>query len=231
MRAMILAAGRGERMRPLTVTRPKPLLEAGGHMLIEYHLQRLAAAGFSEVVINLGYLGHLIPPRLGDGSRYGLHIDYSPEPPGALETGGGIQHALGLLGEAPFLLINGDIWSEHPLADLRTALAAGDLAHVVLAPNPPHKPQGDFALVDGRVRDDLDPRLTYCGLGVIDPRLFVGHAPGRFPLAPLLTAAMTEDAVSGELHRGDWRDIGTPARLAALNDKLLERNDGPAVSG
>lgn len=230
MRAMILAAGRGERMRPLTDTRPKPLLEAGGQLLIEYHLLRLAAAGFQEVVINLGHLGHLIPARLGDGSRYGLRIDYSPEPPGALETGGGIQHALGLLGEAPFLLINGDIWSEHPLATLRTALAAGDLAHVVLAPNPPYKPQGDFALLGGRVRDDLDPRLTYCGLGVIDPRLFVGHGPGRYPLAPLLTSAMAEDAVSGELHQGDWRDIGTPARLAALNDLLVERN-GPAVSG
>ncbi|TCO82791.1 MurNAc alpha-1-phosphate uridylyltransferase [Plasticicumulans lactativorans] len=229
MKAMILAAGRGERMRPLTDHLPKPLLAVGGRALIEHHLLRLAAAGFTEVVINLGHLGHLLPQRLGDGSRYGLSITWSPEPPGALETGGGIHHALALLGDAPFLLVNGDVWTTQPLAPLRHALAPADLAHLVLVDNPPQHPRGDFALAAGRVRAGEAPRLTYSGVAVLSPALFAGRAPGRYPLAPLLVAAMARDAVSGEHFRGDWRDIGTPERLAAL-DAELSRHATPEAA-
>ncbi|PWV62346.1 N-acetylmuramate alpha-1-phosphate uridylyltransferase MurU [Plasticicumulans acidivorans] len=223
MKAMILAAGRGERMRPLTDTLPKPLLTVGGRALIEYHLERLAAAGFTDIVINLGHLGEQIPAYLGDGARYGVRIAYSPEPPGALETGGGIHHALPLLGTAPFLLVNGDVWTDLPFGGLRTLLAAGDLAHLLLVDNPPQHPQGDFVLLDGRVQAEGAARLTYSGIAVLQPPLFAGCTPGRFSLVPLLRAAMACGQVGGSHYRGDWRDIGTRERLAALDAELRAR--------
>jgi MurNAc alpha-1-phosphate uridylyltransferase len=217
MKAMILAAGRGERMRPLTDNTPKPLLEAGGKRLIEYHLQGLAQAGFRDIVINHAHLGEQIEQALGDGSRYGVRIRYSAEER-ALETGGGIFRALPLLGESPFLVINGDIWCDYPLQRLR--VCRPERAHLVLVDNPPQHPGGDFVLERGKVHDGKGARLTFSGIGVYHPRLFAGCEPGAFPLAPLLRRAMGEDAVSGEHYRGRWFDIGTPERLRQL-DQLL----------
>ncbi len=224
MFVMILAAGRGERMRPLTDTTPKPLLAVGGRPLIEWHLQALAEAGFRDVVINHAWLGAQIEQRLGNGERFGLRIRYSPEPAGALETAGGIVNALPLLGDGPFAVINGDIWTDYPLAQLPRSLGE-DLAHLVLVDNPPHHPQGDFALQGGRVVADAEPRLTFSGIGVYAPQLFAGLEPGVRPLAPLLRAAMAERRVGGEHYRGRWFDIGTPERLAEL-DRQLRREPG-----
>lgn len=218
---MILAAGRGERMRPLTDHTPKPLLAVGGRPLIVHHLEALTAAGFRDVVINLGHLGDQIPEALGDGSDRGLSIRYSMEPPGALETGGGILRALPLLGAAPFAVINGDVWTDYPLQRLRRALDG--LAHLVLVDNPDHNPVGDFALVAGRVCADGAHRLTYSGLAVLDPALFDGSHPPRFPLAPLLGTAMDHGRVTGEHYRGCWLDVGTPDRLARLDALLAGR--------
>ncbi len=216
--AMILAAGRGERMRPLTDDTPKPLLCVGGKPLIVWHIERLAINGIRELVINHAHLGEQIEQVLGDGSRWGVHIHYSREGEGqALETGGGIFKALPLLGADPFLVINGDIWCDCPLTGLRPAADA--LAHLVLVDNPPHHPEGDFGLEDGRVVGH-GPRLTFSGVGIYHPALFAGQTPGAFPLAPLLRRAMAEGRVSGEHHRGQWVDVGTPARLAAL-DRML----------
>jgi MurNAc alpha-1-phosphate uridylyltransferase len=220
MRAMILAAGRGERMRPLTDHTPKPLLQAGGRALIEHHLAHLARAGYREVVINLAHLGDQIRARLGDGAAYGLHIRYSFEEE-ALETGGGIRRALPLLGDAPFLVINGDVWCDHPLS--APQLAATDLAHLVLVSNPDHNPNGDFALRAHRVRQQDGDRLTFSGIGWYRPELFRELPEGRFPLAPLLRQAMATDQVSGEHHEGRWLDVGTPERLAQLDAKLDRR--------
>jgi MurNAc alpha-1-phosphate uridylyltransferase len=221
--AMILAAGRGERMRPLTDATPKPLLVAGGRRLIEHHLDALAQAGIRNVVINHAHLGAQIEATLGDGSAYGLRIRYSPEAE-ALETGGGIFRALPLLGAAPFLVVNGDVWTDCDLGHLR--LGANDLAHLVLVDNPPHHPQGDFALQNGRLGVDGPVRLTFSGIGAYRPTLFDGCFPGRFPLAPLLRAAMVRGAVGGEHHTGRWMDIGTPERLAEL-DRLLGGGTAP----
>jgi len=215
---MILAAGRGERMRPLTDTTPKPLLPLAGRPLIEYHLRALAAAGVREVVVNHAHLGHRLEDALGDGSRWGLAIAWSPEGE-ALETGGGIHRALPLLGEAPFIVVNGDIWTDYDFSGL-PAEPAG-LAHLVLVDNPAHHPAGDFVLDRGRVREGDGPRLTFSGIGVYRPALFAGCAHGRFPLGPLLRTAMARDEVSGEHHRGRWVDVGTPERLAALEAELL----------
>jgi len=215
--AMILAAGRGERMRPLTDHRPKPLLEAGGRPLIDHHLTALAVAGIREVVINHAHLGAQIEAALGDGAAYGLRIRYSPEET-ALETGGGIFQALPLLGPGPFLVVNGDVWTDLDLGHLR--LAAQDLAHLVLVPNPSHHPAGDFVLADGRVVAEGPARLTFSGIGVYRAALFDGCVPGRFPLAPLLRAAIAAGRVSGEMHAGRWTDVGTPERLAALDRAL-----------
>lgn len=216
MKAFILAAGRGERLRPLTDHTPKPLLLVRGQPLIEWHLHKLAAAGVREVVINLGWLGEKIESHLGDGARFGLKLAYSPEGWPALETGGGLHRALPLLGADPFLLVNGDVFTDLPFAPLLEAgLQAGDLAHLVLVDNPPQHPQGDFALLDGRVRDAA-PRLTYSGIALLHPQLFAGCAAGAFPLAPLLKRAMAADQVSGQHHAGLWSDIGTPERLAAV---------------
>jgi MurNAc alpha-1-phosphate uridylyltransferase len=214
---MILAAGRGERMRPLTDTIPKPLLSAGGRPLIEHHLEALARAGIREVVVNHAHLGEQIEAALGNGQVYGLNIRYSPEGE-ALETGGGVFHALPLLGAAPFIVVNGDVWTDYDLGGLR--LAADDLAQLVLVDNPPHHPQGDFVLDGSRVRPGQPPRLTFSGIGAYRPALFAGCRPGRFPLAPLLQAAMAIGGVGGERHPGRWMDIGTPERLAEL-DRLL----------
>ncbi len=218
MRAMILAAGRGERMRPLTDHTPKPLLRAGGKPLIVHHIERLAAAGFRELVINHAHLGQQIEEALGEGARWGVRIRFLPEYP-ALETGGGIFNALPLLGPQPFLVINGDIWTDYDPS--RAYLSPGDLAHLVLVDNPPFRPQGDFALRDGRVAVEGEPCFTFSGIGVYQPELFAGAQPGAFPLAPLLRAAMTRGRVSGEHHGGHWFDIGTPERLQSL-DRLLQ---------
>ena len=215
MKAFILAAGRGERLRPLTDHTLKPLLPVRGQPLIEWHLHKLAAAGVREVVINLGWLGEKIEAHLGDGARFGLKLAYSPEGWPALETGGGLHRALPLLGAEPFLLVNGDVFTDLPFAPLLAAgLQAGDLAHLVLVDNPPQHPQGDFALLDGRVQDAA-PRLTYSGIALLHPQLFAGCTAGAFPLAPLLKRAMAADQVSGQHHAGLWSDIGTPERLAA----------------
>lgn len=219
MRAMILAAGRGERMRPLTDNTPKPLLKAGGNYLIDYHLRALAAAGFENVVINHAHLGEQLEQALGDGDRYGLTIHYSPERT-ALETGGGIFNALPLLGDEPFLVINGDVWTDYPFERLRTQ--AVQLAHLVLVDNPPQHPKGDFALSDGLVSEGQGERLTFSGIGVYRAELFAGCKSGAFPLAPILRRAMAADLVSGEHYQGRWFDIGTPERLTQLDEMLKQ---------
>nr|WP_207168394.1 nucleotidyltransferase family protein [Thiocystis violacea] len=216
---MILAAGRGNRMRPLTDHTPKPLLQAGGKPLIGYHIERLAAAGIRDLVINHAHLGAQIEQALGDGAALGVRIRYSPEAE-ALETGGGIFNALPLLGQAPFLVVNGDVWTDIDPASLR--LSAGDLAHLVLVDNPEHNPSGDFALRGDRVHPDGEPRLTFSGIGLYHPGLFDGCRPGAFPLAPLLRNAMREGKVGGQHHRGQWLDIGTPQRLAELDRMLTQ---------
>ncbi len=214
MHAMILAAGRGERLRPLTDFTPKPLLEVKGKPLIAYHLERLANAGFREVVINIAHRGEMIRETLGDGSNWGLNIHYSEEPAGALDTGGGIRRALPLLGGSPFAVLNGDVFSHYPLARLRAIKC--DCAHLVLVPNPEHHPAGDFALQGGYVFNQGEPRLTFSGISVYHPRFFDGRSEGRFSVVPMLIAAMTERRVTGEIYRGSWHDIGTIERLEAL---------------
>lgn len=218
MKAMILAAGRGERMRPLTDHTPKPLLEVGGKPLIVHHLLRLQAAGFREVVVNLCHLGEQIEATLGDGSAFGVTIRYSWEPPGALETGGGIYQALPLLGNAPFLVVNGDVWCDHPLTTLRRRLVG--LAHLVLVRTPDYRERGDFDLAGGYVSYGGLQKLTFSGLSVLQAGLFAGSEPGAFGLATLLRDAMDKGLVSGEYYRGEWQDIGTPERLAALRMSL-----------
>ena len=215
---MILAAGRGERLRPLTDTTPKPLLDVCGKLLIEHHLERLSAAGFREIVVNLSHLGDKISERLGDGSAWGLSIHYSPEPPGALGTGGGIKQALPLLGESPFAIINGDIFTAYPLARLRAIKC--DHSHLVLVPNPPHHPNGDFALQGGYVTEDGQPRHTFSGISVYHPRFFDAASPGNFSVVPLLQTAMALNQVTGQLYTGMWHDIGTAERLEALREQL-----------
>jgi MurNAc alpha-1-phosphate uridylyltransferase len=220
---MILAAGRGERMRPLTLVRPKPLLEAGGAPLIVHHLHALAAAGFVDVVVNLSWLGGQIREALGDGSRYGVRLHYSEEGPEPLETGGGIFRALPLLGAGPFLVLNGDVWADVDWSSLRERLAPHDLAHLVLVPNPAHNPNGDFVLERGRIVESAGERLTFSGVGIYRAELFAGCRDGIFKLAPLLRAAARDGRVSGEVHAGTWLDIGTPERLAQLDERLRLR--------
>ncbi len=216
---MILAAGRGERMRPLTNVVPKPLLHAGGERLIETHLRRLRAAGFTDIVINTAWLGDLIPATLGDGARYGVRIAYSHERPEALETGGGICNALPLLGTEPFLVVNGDVWTDVDFAALR--LPAGSWAHLVLVANPPQHPRGDFWLDGAYIRDAGEgERWTYSGIGIYTPGFFAGAVGGKFALLPWLQRAMAHNALTGERHRGRWYDIGTPERLARLDLEL-----------
>ena len=222
MKAMILAAGRGERMRPRTDHTPKPLLKAGGKTLIEHRIESLAAAGFRELVINHAHLGAQIEATLGDGERYGVRITWSREPDAAFETGGGIFQALPWLDGDCFLVVNADIWTDYPFARLARPIpiTSSALAHLVLVDNPPQHPQGDFVLRDSRVLAEGTPRLTFSGIGVYHRDLFRGCQPGRFPLAPLLRSAMESGRVSGEHYTGAWHDIGTPERLDAL-DRML----------
>ncbi|HSX61325.1 MAG TPA: nucleotidyltransferase family protein [Tahibacter sp.] len=236
MKALIFAAGKGERMRPLTDVTPKPLLAAGGRRLIERHLERLADLGVREVVINTAWLAHAFPAALGDGARWGLSIRYSEEGAEPLETGGGMLQARALLGEAPFLAINGDVHCDVDLAQLR--LRDEDLATLVLVDNPEHHPRGDFCLAGGRLVTDGAPRLTFAGIGVYRPALLdrwrdiVGDTPGagetppRFKLAPLLRDAIAHDRVGAIHHRGAWTDVGTPQRLAELDAELATRRSG-----
>ncbi len=221
MRAMILAAGLGTRMRPLTEHTPKPLLEIGGIPLIVWHIERLAHDGFRDIVINIAHLGYKIPETLGDGSEWGVNISYSDEQKeGPLESAGGIIKALPLLGDETFLVVNGDIWSEYDF-DPEFRLEDGILAHLILVPNPPHNPQGDFVLSDQRVRAEGKHKYTFSGIGYYHPDLFRDLPYGKQPLAPILRDAMGSARVSGELFEGEWRDIGTPKRLDELNVELF----------
>lgn len=218
MKAMILAAGRGNRLHPLTDTLPKPLIEVRGETLIERHLQRLQAAGFSEVVINVAWLADQIETRLGDGSRYGVRIRYSEEPEGALETGGGILAALPLLGGEPFLVVNADIYTDFPFAGLKAVLAHEDLAHLVMVPNPRQHPEGDFVLDEhGRLHAEGAPRLTYAGIGVHRPEFFRDCSPGKFRMLPWWLKAMRGNRVSGRIYTGQWHDVGTLESVRELN--------------
>jgi len=218
MKAMILAAGLGTRMRPLTDRCPKPLLPVAGRPLIVHHLARLRRAGITEIVINVSYRAEQIMAALGDGDDYGVQIAWSREEV-PLETGGGIRQALPLLGEAPFLLVNGDVWCDLDPAHL--TLRDGDLAQLALVDNPDHHPDGDFHLADdGRVHAEGEPRLTFAGISLLDPTLVADEAPGAFALAPLLRRAMAEGRVGGHHHRGEWVDVGTPERLAELDRRL-----------
>lgn len=228
MRTMILAAGRGERMRPLTDTMPKPLLPVGGKPLIVWHLERLATAGFRNVIINVSHLGDQFLNILGDGAAWNMHIVYSPEPPGALETAGGIARVLPLLGEQPFLVINGDIFCDWDPAQALTMPFLNKQAHLLLVENPPHHPQGDFNLGrDGKIggaSDDRNNALTFAGIGLYSPRLFAGVDADRpAKLAPLLYAAAAEGLVTGERFNGQWVDVGTPERLILLDEELKRR--------
>lgn len=218
---MILAAGRGERMRPLTDRTPKPLLPVAGKPLIVWHLERLTRAGFRDIVINHAHLGEQIEALLGDGAAWGANIRYSPEPPGALETAGGIANALPLLGDEPFLVVNGDIFCDWDFTPAHAI--AFDLAHLVLVDNPPQHPDGDFSLTAGIVGLDA-PKLTFSGIGVYRPALFDGIVRGQpAKLAPLLREAIAAGRIGGEHHAGRWEDVGTPARLAALDAEIRAR--------
>jgi len=223
MKVMLLAAGRGERLRPLTDAVPKALVEAGGKPLIAWHLERLARAGFAEAVVNVSHLGGRIVERFGDGARFGLRLRYSPERE-RLETAGGIANALPLLGPEPFLLVNADVYCECDFARLRGIALGERLAHLVLVPNPPHRPAGDFSLARGRVGDDPAPRYTYAGIAVMKPALVDALKPGeKAPLGPLLYDAAARGLLGGELYEGLWQDVGTVERLAQL-EKLLREN-------
>jgi MurNAc alpha-1-phosphate uridylyltransferase len=216
---MLLAAGRGERLRPFTDSLPKPLIPVGGRALIEWHLAALARAGFTQVVVNLSWLGERLRAALGDGGRFGVTIHYSDEGPVALETGGGILRALPLLGPEPFLVVSADIFTDLDFAPLRHEPAA--LAHLVLVPNPAHHPRGDFALEGDRVVLEGE-RLTYGNVGIYRPEFFCGCTPGRFPLVEPLKRAIAAGSVSGQLFTGQWSDVGTPERLAELNGRLAQ---------
>ena len=216
--ALIFAAGRGERMRPLTDVTPKPLLRVGAKHLVEWHLEKLAARGVREVVINTSHLAEQFPATLGDGARWGLRIAYSYEGTEPLETGGGMLRALPLLGAKPFLAVNGDVWTDLDFSTLPHDPAG--LAHLVVTDNPLHHPHGDFVLRGGHLFDEAAPRLTFAGIGVYRPELLQGHAPGKFSIVPLLRAAMRAGMVTGVQHHGRWSDIGTPQRLAELDAGL-----------
>ena len=223
MKAMILAAGRGARMAPLTDHCPKPLIPLCGKPLIVHHLEKLAAAGFSDVVINHAWLGHMIEETLRDGSQWGLNIQYSAETT-ALETGGGVHQALPLLGDEPFLLVNGDVWTDWDYRNAWEArLQCNDLAHLWLTDNPAHNPSGDFSLEGPRVRDQA--QLTFSGISLLSPALWQERQSGVYALAPMLRSAMAADRVSGAVLQGRWVDVGTPQRLHDLEGMLMGVND------
>ena len=235
MKAMILAAGKGERMLPLTKETPKPLLEVAGLSLLERHLIRLADAGFDEIVINVSHLGEQIVSFCGDGSRWGVSISFSTEL-APLETAGGIAHALPLLGRQPFLVVNGDIYTDFPFEQLIAATPVEAGAHLILVPNPPHHPEGDFNLTEragdqsgvsvGRLSmaSGGNAMLTYSGIGVYSPQMFEQVPEGVYPLRPLLEVGCAEGRVSGQRYEGRWEDIGTPERLKVLNKSLIIRS-------
>jgi MurNAc alpha-1-phosphate uridylyltransferase len=212
---MILAAGRGERLRPLTEDIPKALVEVQGRSLLERHLDNISVAGIETVVINLGWLGECIAERIGSGHDYGLNVVYSPEGDNILETGGGIHRALPLLGKEPFLVVNADVYTDMPLPPAE--LSEDDGGHLVLVPTPAHKERGDFDLHGSRVIDSDEPVLTFSGIAVYRPEFFADCEAGRFPLAPMLKTAARAGALSGSLYEGLWEDVGTPERLAELN--------------
>ncbi len=221
MKCMILAAGLGTRMRPLTDTTPKPLLKVGGIPLIVWHIERLAHDGFTDIVINIAHLGYQIPQALGNGREWGVNITYSDEQEeGGLESAGGIVKALPLLGDETFLVVNGDIFTDYDF-QYKRKLADDVLAHLILVPNPEHNPEGDFALDGQRVVDAK--QYTFSGIGYYSPKLFADVPYGKSALAPLLRAAMKEGKVTGELYEGEWLDIGTPERLELLNAELMNR--------
>ena len=219
MRAMILAAGRGERMRPLTDHMPKPLLPVAGKPLMQYHIEALVAAGVREIVVNLAWKGAMIREALGDGKALGAELTYSDEGDAALETGGGVFKALPLLGNEPFIVVSGDVWTDFPLARLQSVLAAQDMAHFIVVPNPDFHARGDFALRDGRFVAE-GPRYTYANIGVFRPEFFAGCKPGKFALAPLMFEWIARERVSGELYEGRWCNVGTPEQLAQLDREL-----------
>ena len=221
--AMILAAGRGERMRPLTDTLPKPLLSVAGQPLIHYHVAALARAGIDKLVINLAWLGDQIRDYLQNGARYGVSITYSEESPAALETAGGIFRALRWLTPGPFLVVNGDIFCDIPYWQLRLPEQAH--AHLVLVPNPPQHAAGDFGLdgVHAVPRTEASPSYTFAGVGLYREAFFDGCRDGAFPLKPLLLRAMNSGLCTAQVHTGEWEDVGTPARLQALNERLAGR--------
>ena len=214
MRAMILAAGRGKRLRPLTDKTPKPLIRVAGKSLIEYHLENLAHAGFKDIVINTAWLAEKIHEQLGDGSAYGVSIEYSDEGT-ALETAGGIIKALPLLGEDPFLVVNGDIWCDYDFSRL-PELESGKQAHLLLVDNPDHNPAGDFALDSGLIRNTGNTMYTFSGIGIYRPAFFAGQSEGALPLAPIIRSKCESNMVSGEYHPGRWTDVGTVERLDEL---------------
>lgn len=217
MKAMILAAGRGERLRPYTDTTPKPLLKAGRFCLIEYIIQALAKAGIKEIIINIAHLAEQFPATLGNGEQYGVKISYSREKEGGLETAGGIINALPLLGSEPFLIVNGDIWTDYDYqALIQKTVITEHLCHLVMIANPPHNPNGDFALSAGEVKQEGDKKYTYSGIGIYHPALFTDLVIQRLPLKPILLKAMDRHQISGEYYQGIWSDIGTVERLEAL---------------
>ena len=218
MKAMLLAAGRGERMRPLTDSLPKPLVPVAGRPLIAWHLAALAAAGYREVVVNTSWLAEALHAALGDGASFGVRITWSDEGPVPLETGGGIFRAVPLLGPGPFLVVNADIWTDIDFA--RLELESDAHAHLVLVANPPHNVRGDFGLDGDRIVSRDTDRFTYSGVGVFRPEFFHDCSAGRFPLLPLLNRAIAARRLRGELHRGAWSDVGTAERLAALDARL-----------
>jgi MurNAc alpha-1-phosphate uridylyltransferase len=218
MKAVVLAAGRGVRLKPLTDATPKPLMEVRGKPLIVHHLERLRDAGFTQIHINTSWLAEQIQAALGDGARYGVHIHYSYEGPEPLETGGGLFRMLPALGREPFLVVNGDIFTDFPFEILKHRLKPDFLAHLVMVPNPVHHPQGDFHLSPvGHLRLEGEPKLTYSGIGVYRADLFKGCDAGKFPLLPLFKEAMQSEALSGEHYEGQWSDVGTPQQLERLN--------------